>query len=160
MTQPVFSVPENKKLKNITKERNENFYSSTSKMFKHPNMIKYVITSTSPTHLGLSQSLLMWFLCQSSVSLWWFNVHDEETPLHIRTATGLAATWNFLIAWRLETGLWQWLHGWWMLMLILQNDENWFLWLLVLDNWCRVDIYDDECGRFSISSWMVWCPIP
>ena len=35
----------------------ENIDSSTSKMLKRPNIIKYIITSTSPIHLGVPQSL-------------------------------------------------------------------------------------------------------
>ena len=55
------------------------------------------------------------------------------------------------------------------------EDECWCcrlmktgFWLLVLDTGYRIqddlvdisDVDDNECGRFSISSWLVWCPTP
>ena len=73
-------------------------------MFKCSNMIKYVkylkyMISQVPVHpYGFSTvpvdevflvTSISWV---SSAALWWFNVYGEETPLHIRTATGLAVT--------------------------------------------------------------------
>ena len=168
-------MPENKKIKNITKEIIEKydlkFDSSTSKMFKCSYMIEYhkyhkYMLSQVPVHpFGFATvpvdvvSWFPWFLVDQS-SLWW----GEETSSHLDCDwTGCylifivdvrkpvcddvdlddvdAVDW-----WKPVSGYWYWIQ-----------DTGYRM----TDDWVDIsDVDDNECGRFSISSWLVWCPTP
>ena len=115
MTHPGIFCPENKKIKNITKEIIEkfdwNFDSSTSKMFKHPDMInyvKYIITSTSPPSwvcYSLSRQMMLLIRIFKTVDKKHFHPSGPWLDwLHL-----LKVHWNddWKLVWRLETGLCQ-----------------------------------------------------
>ena len=124
-------MPENKKIKNITKEIIEKydlkFDSSTSKTFKHSYMIEMLnMWSQVPVHpFGFATAPVD---AVSSVSLvssvCWPNVHMfEGKPLHIWTATGLAVTSTSLLI----SG------NWFVMMLMDVDDVDW--WKLVSGYW-------------------------
>ena len=128
-------------------------------MFKIWNnlTISYILKYQS-THLGSPQSLDM--VSSLSMVSWVCraNFMDEwEKPLRIWTVTGLVVTGTALSDVR-KPGLW-----WMQDADVVWNDEKLVsgYWILVLDKVEEDRMTDelgyiiDECGRFSISSWLV-----
>ena len=76
----------------------------------------------------------------------------EGKPLHIWTATGLAVTWYSML-----------MSGNWFVMVMIDVDAvDWWkpvsgYWYWIQETgWLMTEVIsDDECGRFSISSWLV-----